>query len=188
MWSANRLTWKRASQGGSGWAGGGRFGCAAWGGLSKEEVLFSWDLKDEPRGDGGAMDWDEEAWRRIRFGEIRKLLWGILKIEYIQTREKQQLRAEQDSRGLSERLSRRGDGCRLTPSACLSEARTCVDCTLPGGYTKCWHSVLALGLPACSWGSFQHLSGLLPCPRSSRCEGKKGQGKGVSLLNTRCDT
>lgn len=41
---------------------------------------------------------------------------------------------------------------------------------------------------ACSWVSFQRLLALLPHPRSSPYEGEKGQGKGVSFLNTQYDT
>ena len=107
--------------------------------------------------------------------EIKRPRWDILKIEPIQTQKNN--KAERDSTGPMERLSRRGDGCGLTPSACLSEARTCVDCTLPGGYTKCWHSALAPGPPACLWGSFQRFLGLLPRPWSSPYKGKKGRGR-----------
>lgn len=41
---------------------------AAWEGPSKEkeEVPFSWDLRDEPLGDSSAIYRDGEAWRRIR--------------------------------------------------------------------------------------------------------------------------
>ena len=35
--------------------GGWTFRFGSWEGLSKEEVLFSWDLKDEPQGDEGAI-------------------------------------------------------------------------------------------------------------------------------------
>lgn len=64
-----------------------------------------------------------------------------------------------------------------TPSACLG-SQDGVDCTLPGGYTKCWRSTLGSQPARLLVGLFQCLAGPSATSEVLPYKGKKGQGEG----------